>query len=123
MYELTEHCYVLPDLQKTHPITHDRFKFAWYPERGMSVVSQMSYLPYVQSIVTESPWLIAMYPRERVRVWDVDRGWVCPDVQTYGASVNGIMMNVLGFRHTIPAMALDGGKALHEIVKKMESEY
>ena len=122
MYQIKEHCYVLPDINKIHQITYDRHDFVWYPERGMSLVSQMSYLPYVQSIVTESPWLIAMYPRERVRVWDKIRGWIEPNIQTYGADM-GTIMSMMGYNCSIPAMALDGGKSLLKKIKKMEKEY
>jgi hypothetical protein len=122
--QLEGHCYVLVRTNKIHPIAHQRFDFMWYPETGMSLIDQMNYRPYVQSIITENPWLIAMYPREKIRVWDKDeKRWVLPDRQTYGASVNGIMMTCLGFSCTIPAQALDGGEQLSQKVKEIEDSY
>ncbi len=122
MYELKGHCYVLVRTDVIHPITHERFNFIWYPETRMSLLDAMNYKPYVQSIVTENPWLICMYDREKVRVWDKKRGWVKPDVQTYGRSVNGIMCT-LGFPNTISAQVYDGGKTLAKYKKELEKSY
>lgn len=123
-YELEGHCYVLIQTNKIHPIAYDRFDFIWYPERSMTMLETINYRPYVQSIVTENPWLIALYDRSKVRVWDAeDKRWVGPDCQTYGASVNHLMCSVLGLRNTIPAQVMDGGEELEKYIKKLEKSY
>ena len=122
-YETEGCCYVLVKTSKIHPITYDRFDFVWYPEDGLSLLDAVNYIPYVKSIVTENPWLIATYSKENVRVWDKDRGWVMPSRQTYGASVNHIMMTILGIRNTIPAQAMDGGKSIQKFKEDLESTY
>ena len=94
--ELKGVCYVLVQIGVIHPITAERHSLQWYPERAMTLLDAVQYLPYVDSVVTENPWIIACYPRENVRVWDDLRGWVMPDFQTYGASVNKIIMGLLG---------------------------
>lgn len=121
--QLKEHCYVLPYLNNgpIHPITYRRHELIWYPERAMSLFDQIQYRPYVDSVVTESPWIIACYPSERVRIWE-DKRWSWPDRQTYGASVNHIMMTILGVRQTIPSRPLDGGDAMRELITKLEQE-
>lgn len=106
-----------------HPIAYHRHDFVWYPETEMNLVDRMGYLPYTRSIITEDPWLIALYDSSKVRVWDEDYGWVCPDSQTYGASVNGIMCRILNLRNTIPAQVLDGGDELRDFVDKTEKGY
>ncbi len=122
-YELEGVCYVLVQTNTIHPIAHDRFDFLWYPERGMSLIDQMKYRPYVQSIVTECPWIIAMYDMDNIRVWDAERGWVRPSRQTYGAEVSGILHEVMGFNCHIPAQVMDGAVALDKQIDELEKSY
>ena len=122
-YELEGVCYVLVKADTIHPIAYERFDFEWYPESAMTLLDQVNYLPYVKSIVTENPWLIACYSRENVRVWDEEYGWIMPDRQTYGASVNSIMMTILGVRNTIPAQVIDGGKSITKYKKELGAIY
>ena len=118
-------CYVLLQTNKIHPIAYERHDLVWYPERSMTLLKCIQYVPYVKSIVTENPWLIACYDREDVRVWSteyVKKGeWLIPNDQTYGASVSSIMMCVLGIKHTIPAMVLDGGESIRKYINHLES--
>lgn len=122
MVELNGICYVLLQVGKVHPITDKRHDLAWYPERGMTLLDCVQYRPYVKSIVTENPWLIACYKKENVRVWDADHGWVMPDRETYGASVNSITMCLLGIRQTIPSTPMDGGKAIRKLIEATQAE-
>ena len=115
-------CYVLVQIDKFHPIAKVRHNLIWYPERSMTLLGCVKYRPYVMSIVTENPWLIACYNRDNVRIWDKEYGWIMPNHQTYGASVNSIMMTLLGVRQTMPSSPLDGGEAIDKLILKLESE-
>ena len=99
--ELEVTCYVLLQIDAIHPIAHKRHELIWYPERGMTLLDCVQYRPYVQSIVTENPWLISCYDRDNVRVWNKEHGWVMPNDQTYGASVNKTRHSLLGIHQTI----------------------
>lgn len=118
----TDTCYVLLQLEKFHPIAHKRHDLIWYPERGMTLLDCVQYKPYVKSVVTENPWIISCYNRDNTRVWDKKRGWVTPNHQTYGASVNHIMMSILGIRQTIPSNVLDGGDEIKKLVDRLMDE-
>ncbi len=120
--ELEGVCYVLVQIDDIHPIAHRRHELAWYPERGMTLLDYVQYRPYIKSIVTENPWLISCYDRENVRVWDSVIGWIRPNHQTYGASVNHITMTILGIRNTIPSTPLDGGESIEKLIKKLRYE-
>jgi len=117
-----ENCYALLQTDKIHPIAYNRYDLHWYPERGLPLIKQIKYKPYVKSIVTESPWLISCYPQENVWIWK-DRDWRNPFEQTYGASINSITMNVLGISQTIPAVALDGGDEINKLIKRINKGY
>jgi hypothetical protein len=120
-------CYVVVRLsKKAHPIADFRHDLIWYPEDGMTLLNRVSYVPYVQSIVTEDPWIIACYPQERVRVWGKSRvryRFVEASDQTYGASVGSITSSELGIRQTIPAMPLDGGSEIRKLERKLLASY
>jgi len=122
-YKLIEHCYVLPQTTKIHQIAYDRDLFIWYPERGMSLIDQMSYIPYKQSIVTECPWVVGCYGREQVFVWDGSmREWKNPNQETYGADIT-VILGIMGFHSLIPARILDGGKSLYDKMSAIELGY
>lgn len=89
----------------------------------MTLIQQMKYLPYIQSIITENPWLISVYSRENVRVWDKERGWVCPNTQTFGADINTILSCILGFDSHISQQVLDGCEGLDKQIIKLERQY
>jgi len=96
----------------------------WYPEEGMTLLDIIQYKPYVRSIVTVNPWIISMYDNSNVRIWSLeDKKWITPNHQTYGASINQIMMTILGITQTIPSGALDGGKEIQEHIKKIKNSY
>ncbi len=118
----TNTCYALLQIDKIHPIAHLRHDLIWYPERGMSLLDRIQYKPYVKSVVTECPWIIACYDRENIRVWEKERGWVTPDTQTYGGSVNGIRHHILKIHQTIPSIALDGGTEIKKLIDKLNYE-
>jgi len=115
-------CYVLLQIDKIHPIAHQRHDLIWYPERGMTLLDCIRYRPYVKSIVTENPWLISCYDVEHVRVWDKQWGWKRPNNQTYGASVNGIRNHLLKIHQTIPSIAYDGGTEIDKLVSKLKDD-
>jgi hypothetical protein len=116
--KVEKHCYVLLRGNWIHPIAHFRHDLLWYPENGMTILDQFGYRPFVKTVVTECPWIIAMYPRERVFIVDEDTGqWVRPDYQTYAMSVNHLTMCLLHWNSTIPAMALDGGEGLKKTIE------
>ncbi len=118
----TNTCYVLLQIDTIHPIADVRHDLEWYPERAMTLIDCINYRPYVKSIVTENAWLISCYDRENVRVWDRLRGWIMPNNQTYGASVNNINMTILGIRNTIPSTPLDGGESIKKLIEKLKEE-
>ena len=115
-------CYVLIQTNVIHPIAHHRFDLIWYPERGMTLLDQVAYRPYVKSIVTESPWLIGCYDRENIRVWK-EGEWRMSNNQTYGASVDHTTMTLLGIRQTIPSTPLDGGERIQKLKEELEASY
>jgi len=120
-------CYVLVQVDEYHPIAHKRHDLVWYPERGMSLLDCVNYTPYVKSVVTENPWIIACYDREHVRVWRKGRwrrkdSWQMPNSQTYGASQSNITHTLLGIQCTIPTCAA-GYEAWCELKAKLNKLY
>jgi len=114
------HCYVLLCGDWIHPHAPlMREYMLWYPERAMTLFDQYTYRPYVKSIVTENPWLITLYDREKVRIVYDDGSWQLPQYQTYGAGFEHMVHNVLNIPSSVAAMVLDGGKQF----KKVVSEY
>jgi|WetSurMetagenome_2_1015567.scaffolds.fasta_scaffold316446_3 hypothetical protein len=122
VYILEGACYVLLHTNAIHPIAHDRFLFLWYPETSKTLLGCINYKPYEQSIVTENPWLIAMYDRENVFVWR-DGKWRNPNHQTYGGDISHIMTEVLKIPNMIPAQALDGGRIITKFKSSLEDSY
>lgn len=113
------HCYVLIQGDYIHPHAPVlRNEAIWYPERSMTLYEQHMYRPYVKSVVTENPWIISCYPREKVRVVGEFGEWEWPRNQTYGASVNSMTIQLLGITATIPAMVMDGGKDFKKVIKE-----
>lgn len=117
-------CYVLLRTNKINPIAYERHDLIWYPETAMTLLQCVLYEPYVKSIVTENPWLIACYDHNYIRVWSTEYNkkgeWVIPNRQTYGACTSDIMMGILGISTTIPAMILDGGELIRKYIKELE---
>jgi hypothetical protein len=121
--ELLDVCYVLLKINKIHPITYRRHEFIWYPEEGMSLLDVITYRPYKKSIVTENPWIISCYDRSIVRVWNSeDLCWEFPNFQTYGASVNKIMMCLLGICQTIPSFVLGNSETIDKLLNSINYE-
>ena len=116
--ELQRHCYVLLRGCGIHPIAHRRFELLWYPETAMNLVDQYAYRPYVQSIVTENPWLITLYDRERVRIVYEDGSWQCPQYQTYAADVGHVFSHLLELPSHVAAMPLDGGRQFKKVLRE-----
>ncbi len=120
--ELEGVCYVLPQAGTWHKIAEARHDMEWYPEQDMSMFEQINYRPYVKSVVTENPWIIACYDQDNVRVWKNDE-WRWPNIQTYGASANRIQSKILRTPHTIPSCAMDGGKAVNKMLSDLTESY
>lgn len=114
--KLEGHCYVLLQGDWIHPIAYRRHELLWYPERGMPLFEQVNYRPYVQSVVTECPWIVAMYDYEKVRIVDEDGRWRCPNMQTYCSDASNILHGIMDLRHMIPAQAMDGGEKIKQVI-------
>ena len=116
-------CYVVPQVPDGHPCVGEfKDKLIMYPERSMSLFEQVKYYPFARSIVTENPWIIGTYPRERVRVWK-DGQWEEPEMQTLGADVAKILWGIIGIHQTIPSCIYDGGDLVNKTVQKYTEEY
>lgn len=115
-------CYVLLQINTIHPITYIRHDLIWYPERYLNLLECVQYRPYIKSIVTENAWLISCYDRNNVKIWHKEYGWVSPNNQTYGASVNQINSHLLGIKQTIPSVMLDGGDAIKKLIDKLKDD-
>ena len=121
--ELEKVCYVVVQVGVLSPIAKHKNDLIWYPERSMTMLDTINYRPYIQSIVTENPWIIACYDAENVRVWDSEYGeWKRPDRQTYGAAISSII-NMIGVRREIPSIAWDGGTEIEELKSKIQQSY
>lgn len=116
-------CYVLVRTNAIHSIAHKRHSLMWYPETAMSLLQRVKYRPWVQSVVTECPWIIACYDRDNVRVWNDERGWISPNHQTYGADVSHITHHILKIRQSIPSTPLDGGEEIDKLTAELEESY
>ena len=93
-------------------------KLILYPERGLSFVDQVCYIPYEKSILTENPWLISTYSRKSV--WILENGkWINPEMQTYGASQSLITMNILNYPNTLPLLPYGGRKGIEDYKEKV----
>lgn len=117
--QLEGHCYVLKQGNWVHPhapIMRD--KMVWYPERSKTLHDQYLYRPYVQSIVTENPWLIALYDREKVFVVEENGEWRRPNYQTYAMDVGQCLTHILGIPSSVAALPLDGGRQFKKVVKE-----
>lgn len=78
-----------------------------YPERAMTLIDTICSRPYVKSVITENPWIISCYPRNKV--WIIRKGeWKNPEEQTFGASTSIILSNILGVTSSIPVAILNG---------------
>ena len=73
--QLKGKCYVLVQINHIHPCADPmRHEMIWYPERAMTLLDCVRYKPYVQSIVTENPWIISCYQQENVRIFSTGVG-------------------------------------------------
>lgn len=95
-------CFVIKKEDMNKFIRHNLPYIIWlYPEVNFSLDQSINYDPPEYSIVTENPWLISCYDRLEVAIWE-DGKWMHPECQTFGASVNKIMLVVLNTINTIP---------------------
>jgi len=93
-------------------------KVILYPEAGGSFVSQVTYRPYIKTVVTENPWVISSYSRKNV--WVIRNGkWVNPSRQTYGCSVGIISGDILGVRTSIPLSIFGGLDSINRFKEKI----
>lgn len=115
-YVLLESRSIKRNRKKYDAITQQRFDMIWYPERGMSLIDEVCYRPYVDTVVTESPWIISCYYREDVFIWDSEiKDWVNPCPETYGASVDHIYTSILGIDCLLPRIPLNGVNGIVEL--------
>jgi len=78
------------------------------------------YEPFEKSIVTENPWLVSLYPCERVWVVGENGQWENPNIQTYAGNHTNILYSLLNFTSCVPAMPLDGGEAMKKVISNYE---
>jgi len=117
---LERHCYLLMQGNWIHPIAYKRESFLWYPERAMRLTEQCMYEQFEESIVTENPWLVSLYPCERVWVVGENGRWENPNIQTYAGNHTNILYSLLNFTSCVPAMPLDGGEAMKKVISNYE---
>lgn len=115
-------CYVVLKADTFHPIASFRHAVAMYPEEKMSLLQTANYAHYERSIVTENPYLISAYPKSNVRLWDEVEGWVEPEVETFGMSVDAITHSILGIHITMATVAL-GGDFIEKKLVELTSRY
>lgn len=114
------YCYVLVRTEEIHPITEDRHDLIWYPEDSMKLIDTIKYRPYVDSIVTEDPWIITCYSQSHVFILGDDGKWRHPRQQTYGLSVSMCIHSVIGINQSMPSTPLDGGESIYKFISKYE---
>jgi hypothetical protein len=101
-------CYVMNPLNGA-PIPEgiNKSNTLFYPEAGMTTQQQFETArPRDFHIVTDSPFLVPLYDRLEVFIWE-DGEWKHPDVQTYGAGYSRILTSVFGGPN-IPRAVYDG---------------
>ena len=112
-------CYILMQGNWIHPHAPImRVEMIWYPERAMTAFEQYLYRPYVQSVVTENPWVISLYDRERVWIVDEDGAWRNPPYQTYGGDFSHVVSHIMNFPSHVAGMPLDGGRAMKKVIRE-----
>lgn len=105
-------CYVKPQFTEKYDLPKgiDKENTLFYPEAGMSM-QQMhrTTTPKHFNIFTDCPYLVNLYKQEEVFIWDEKSNkWINPDMNTYGASYNLIIMRIFKITNTIPAFVNDG---------------
>jgi len=105
-------CYVRVRNNEFHDILYYKNDLILYPENAMRFLDMVSYLPYVQSILTENPYLISCYDRKNVWILNDENKWINPDIQTFGASVSYITQEILKYGYEMPLLPLEFIKAL-----------
>lgn len=125
-FEPNGQCYFLPagvGFCEVLKLVRENCLGACYPERSMSRVDRMAAKPFIPSIITEEAYLVALYPREKVFVWDeeFDR-WCNPDWQTYGADVSGLEQDLFKNRCSIPLRVLSD-KSANEFLAAIKTRY
>lgn len=118
-----EYCYVVPQVGEYHGITDFKDILLYYPERGKSLFKMVNYRPFEKSVITENPFIISCYSRSQVRIWDDTKGWIPPEEQTYGASMENIMFRLLNVQQSIPSIVYDGGKKMSQVENYLKKIY
>lgn len=117
------------DLLKEH-----KHELVIFPENGLSFIDIVTYLPYNKSIVTENPYLISSYSKHEV--WVLKNGeWENPSEQTFGADINLITNNILGYNTSMALLPyiklnalvgsneLDGCKTFQDYADKVKKNF
>lgn len=95
---------------------------ACWPENSMSLAQQMTARPYTVDIITESPYIVGLYDRLNVFVWDSQyEAWVNPNFQTYGASISVLTMELFDNRVSIPMRVLSSISAEKFLIELKKS--
>jgi len=103
-------CYInnpKSDSELPKGITKDNTLF--YPEAGMTTFElHTTSIPKYRHIITDSPFLISLYKREEVFIWNNNsHTWINPEFQTYACSYHIIMHRLFNVS-CIPKATLDG---------------
>lgn len=115
--EMEGNCYVLVQNNDFNPILFYKDDIILYPERHKTFLQTVAYIPYVKSVITENPYIICCYDREKV--WVFEEGeWVNPDFQTYGCSVNIIIGRTLGYHSSISLVPMSGISGIDKFKKE-----
>lgn len=111
---LTGKCFVLHQ-GYYNDVLRQKDKMILWPEQSLTLVELATGIKYEKSVITENPWIISCYDREDVFVFR-DGRWTNPNNQTFGASVNSIMITVLLIHNTIPSgiISKESGEKLKE---------
>lgn len=119
MYNFENCCYVLHQGYFNDILEH-RHNFVYYPELSLTLVELVQGRVWQESVITENPWIISCYPQENVYIWRKGH-WINPKRETYGASVNIIMSEILLISNTIPCniIAHENGKILKEKIQNL----
>lgn len=81
----------------------------FYPEQSMTMQDQFhTSKPKDYHILTDSPFLVPLYDKKEVFIWDKEgEDWRNPDFQTYACSFNYIIMELFDYSNTIPQGCID----------------
>lgn len=118
IYQYKGQCYVRLRNDDFHESLKQKDSLIWYPENTLRFIELICYIPYIQSVMTESPFIISCYDRTNVWILNEEDKWVNPDFQTYGCGYSQIISDVLGYPHSIPLVIVSGREGISKFKEK-----